>query len=131
VTLEIDDALPAVAADAEALTRALWNLLDNAAKYSSKGTPVRVSVRRADQQVLVDVADHGIGIARADRDRIFQKFVRGAEAGRTAARGLGIGLALVKQIVEAHGGTVRVASEPGQGSTFTLALPAAPARVEA
>jgi signal transduction histidine kinase len=91
---------------------------------------VHVSVRRADQQVLVDVADHGIGITCADRERIFQKFVRGAEAGRTAARGLGIGLALVKQIVEAHGGTVRVASEPGQGSTFTLALPAAPVQAE-
>ena len=73
--------------------------------------------------MLLGVGDRGDGIAPAERDRIFQKFVRGADAKRAGVRGVGIGLALVKRIAEAHGGSVRVDSEPGRGSTFTIALP--------
>jgi signal transduction histidine kinase len=64
-----------------------------------------------------------VGIPAGERERIFQKFVRGADARQAGVRGVGIGLALVKRIVEAHGGTVRLESEPGHGSTFTLVLP--------
>ena len=114
--------LPSIRADREALSRALWNLLENAAKYSGPGTPIRVFARRQGESVLLGVGDRGVGIAPGERDTIFQKFVRGADAKRAGIRGVGIGLALVKRIVEAHGGSVRVESEPGRGSTFTLVL---------
>jgi signal transduction histidine kinase len=73
--------------------------------------------------VLIRVHDYGIGIPVSERTRIFQKFVRGAAAARSGVRGVGIGLALVSRIVEAHGGSVQVESETGRGSTFTLVLP--------
>jgi signal transduction histidine kinase len=120
---EIEDGLPPIQADGEALSRALWNLLENAMKYSEPGTPIRVFARRANESILVGVEDHGIGIPKAEQSAVFQKFVRGAEARRAGVRGVGIGLALVKRIVEAHGGSVQLTSEPGRGSTFTLVLP--------
>ena len=86
-------------------------------------SPIRVAARRQGGSVLLEVEDEGAGIPIADRERIFQKFVRGADAKRAGVRGVGIGLALVQRIVEAHGGTVRLESEPGHGSTFTLVLP--------
>ena len=73
--------------------------------------------------MLIGVGDQGAGIPAGEREQIFQKFVRGADAKRAGVRGVGIGLALVKRIVEAHGGSVRLESEPGRGSTFTLVLP--------
>ena len=123
VSWQIEEALPPIQADREALSRAFWNLLENAAKYSPAGSPIRVTARRQGNSVLLAVEDQGAGIPGAERKRIFQKFERGAEAKRAGVRGVGIGLALVQRIVEAHGGTVRLESEPGQGSTFTLVLP--------
>jgi signal transduction histidine kinase len=119
----IDEGLPPIRADREALSRALWNLIENAAKYSSSGTPIRVFATRQGDSVLLGVTDQGIGIPAAEQRRIFQKFVRGANATRSGARGVGIGLALVTRIVQAHGGSVRLDSAPGRGSTFTLVLP--------
>jgi signal transduction histidine kinase len=116
--------LPAVLGDREALERALWNLLENAAKYSTDGSPIRVFAHREDAAVVIGVEDHGMGIPLSERHRVFQKFVRGQEAKRAGIRGVGVGLALVKRIVEAHGGRVGLASEVGTGSTFTLVLPA-------
>jgi signal transduction histidine kinase len=124
ISFEIDASLPPILADRETLARAVWNLLENAAKYSDAGTPIRVFAARRNEVVLIGVGDQGVGIAPAERERIFQKFVRGAEATRAVVRGVGIGLALVKRIAEAHGGSVRVESEPGRGSTFTIVLPA-------
>jgi signal transduction histidine kinase len=72
----------------------------------------------------VGVGDKGVGIPPGEQKKIFQKFVRGADAKRAGVRGVGIGLALVKRIVEAHGGSVQLESEPGRGSTFTIVLPA-------
>ena len=123
IVCEIEAGLPSIRADREALSRALWNLLENAGKYSEPGTPIRVFARRQRDSVLVGVGDHGAGIPLGEREKIFDKFVRGADARRAGVRGVGIGLALVKRIVEAHGGSIRVDSEPGQGSTFTLVLP--------
>lgn len=123
IVCEIEEALPPIRADREALSRALWNLLENAGKYSEPGTPIRVFARRDGDSVLLGVGDRGAGIPPGERERIFQKFVRGSEAKRAGIRGVGIGLALVQRIVEAHGGSVRLESESGRGSTFTIVLP--------
>jgi len=123
ILCEIDEALPPARVDREALSRALWNLLENAAKYSDRAKPIRVFVRRHDGTLLAGVEDRGAGIAVSEQARIFQEFVRGSDAKRAGIRGVGIGLALVQRIVEAHGGSVRVESEPGRGSTFTLVIP--------
>jgi signal transduction histidine kinase len=116
-----------VRADRDTLARALWNLLENAAKYSASEAPVRVSVEARAGAVAIVVADHGPGIPPAERQRIFDKFVRGTNATEDRIRGVGIGLALVKRIVNAHGGSVTIDSELGRGSTFTILLPASPA----
>ncbi len=110
-------------ADSEALGRAVWNLLDNAVKYSPDRQRVWVHVSQADGLVVITVRDQGIGIPPAQRDAIFRKFVRGTSSDGRGAKGTGIGLAMVKHIVEAHSGEVRVESEVGQGSTFTILLP--------
>jgi signal transduction histidine kinase len=109
--------------DREALSGALWNFLDNAVKYSPDDKQVHVNVACSNGHVEVSVRDHGSGIAKADVKRVFGKFYRGANARSQETRGTGIGLALVKAIVEAHGGTVGVRSEPGAGSEFTMVLP--------
>jgi signal transduction histidine kinase len=123
IAAELEEGLPPIQADREALSRALWNLIENAVKYSPAGSPIRVAARRHGRSVLLAVEDEGFGIPADEREKIFQKFVRGAGAKHAGARGVGIGLALVKRIVEAHGGSVRLESEPGRGSTFTLVLP--------
>ena len=124
VTFDVKDDVPLIQADRDALSRAVWNLLENAIKYSEAPAPIRVTVGCDGGCVLLSVSDKGIGIPPADRERIFQKFVRGADAKRAGVRGVGIGLALVKRIAEAHGGAVRLESTIGCGSTFTIALPA-------
>ena len=123
VVCDVEEGLPAILADRDALSRALWNLLENAAEYSEAGSEIRVFARRLGDTILIGVGDRGVGIPPSEHEKIFQKFVRGADAKRAGVRGVGIGLALVKRIVEAHGGTVQVESEPGRGSTFTLVLP--------
>jgi signal transduction histidine kinase len=109
--------------DREALGGALWNLLDNAVKYSPDEHNVHVAVSASDGHVEVSVRDHGPGIPKEDLRRVFARFYRGADAKNRGTKGTGIGLAIVKEIVEAHGGTVRVRSELGWGSEFTMVLP--------
>jgi signal transduction histidine kinase len=109
--------------DREALSGALWNLLDNAVKYSPDEKQVQMAVSCSNGRVEVSVRDRGSGIAKEDLKRVFSKFYRGANAKKQGTKGTGIGLAMVKEIVEAHGGTVRVRSELGQGSEFTMVLP--------
>jgi len=112
-----------VDADAEALALAVWNLLDNAVKYSADRREIDVSVGRTSGEVSISVRDHGIGIPAGDEKRIFQKFVRLAAATSGGIKGSGIGLAMVQHIVAAHRGTLRVASVEHEGSTFTIVLP--------
>jgi signal transduction histidine kinase len=124
VSLTVDaDRDAVVSADRVRLEQVAANLLDNAVKYTPKGGQVSVKVSRAGGQARLRVSDTGLGIPAEEQSRIWQRLFRG-DASR-AERGLGLGLSLVKAIVEAHGGTVSVESEPRHGSTFTVALPAA------
>jgi two-component system phosphate regulon sensor histidine kinase PhoR len=127
VILDVDDRAlrVAVMADDAALTNALWNLLDNAVKYSPATTPVRVDVNRGPADVTIAVRDGGSGVPLAERRAIFDRFVRGARARELGVPGTGLGLALVTHIAAAHGGRIELDSEEGAGSTFRLVLPAA------
>jgi signal transduction histidine kinase len=113
-----------VRADATSLTNALWNLLDNAVKYSPEASQVRVGVERRNGYVEISVRDQGLGIPANERPAIFDKFHRGEQARALGINGTGIGLAMVHEIVRAHHGHINVDSEPGRGSTFTIVLPA-------
>jgi signal transduction histidine kinase len=114
-----------IEADEEALVRAVWNLLDNAVKYSPKPSHVEVGLHERDGQVAIAVRDHGMGIPAHEQAEVFSKFYRGEQARTRGIKGTGIGLAMVDEIVRAHRGHVEVASEPGKGSTFTIVMPAA------
>ena len=125
VDLEVDaPGSLALRADAAALTSALWNLLDNAVKYSAEGRAIHVSVERHRAGVAISVRDDGLGIPRREQKQIFSRFVRGAQASRLGIKGTGLGLAMVSHIVRAHDGTIELESEEGAGSTFRLVLPA-------
>jgi signal transduction histidine kinase len=110
----------AVYGDRARLTQALANLVDNAVKYTPSGGRITVSAASSDSEVSVEVADTGIGIAEDELPRIWERLFRGDRS--RSERGLGLGLSLVRAIVEAHGGRVDVRSEPGRGSTFTVFL---------
>ena len=113
-----------IEADPEAMSVALRNLLDNALKYSPDQPTVWVEWGMHRECVAIRVRDKGIGVQVSERKAIFRKFVRGSAASLGNVKGSGVGLAMVRHIVMAHGGEVTVESEPGQGSTFTLFLPA-------
>ena len=110
--------------DAELVTTAVRNLIGNAITYSDPGLPVAVAVRLRDGQAEVSVSDRGVGIPEDEQDRIFERFYRVDAARSRATGGTGLGLSIVQHIVELHGGEVKVWSQPGHGSTFTLRFPA-------
>ena len=114
-----------VRADANALALAIRNLIDNAVKYSPHQPEIRVEWGQVGDRAAIRVVDRGIGIPRDEQQMIFEKFVRGRSAIDANVGGTGVGLAIVQQILRAHGGEIDVRSEVGQGSTFTLMLPAA------
>jgi signal transduction histidine kinase len=115
--------LPPVLGDAEHLRRVVDNLIGNALKFTPAGGRVEVRLRGDNGTVLLQVADSGIGIDSDHIGRIFERFYQVDGTSRRMHGGCGLGLALVKEIVEKHGGTVSVHSEPGEGSTFTVSLP--------
>ena len=122
VTLSIPPELPPIMGDRMALTSAVDNLLDNAVKYSPPGTPVICEVQADGQELTIRVRDRGYGIAAEDRDHIFEKFYRGNGEISRQVKGAGVGLSLVRQIVEAHGGTVDFDSRVGEGTEFRIRL---------
>ena len=112
-----------VLADGDALGQALWNLLDNAVKYSGDCREVQVAVGRSRDRVAISVRDRGLGIPAAEQKAIFRKFVRGAQARRLGIQGTGLGLAMAGHIVAAHHGRIEVKSVEGHGSEFSILLP--------
>ena len=121
VVARIPRALPVVRGDSGRLRQVLANLIDNAVKYSPEGELVEVRATAVNGRVVVDVTDHGHGIAPADQRLVFEKF--GRVSGTSAKPGSGLGLYIARAIVEAHGGELSVTSAPGMGATFTLTLP--------
>jgi signal transduction histidine kinase len=126
--VDIEPSIPTISADAQALTTALVNLLENAIKYSPSDPRIRVRAARDDDNedhVTFAVTDNGIGIAAGQQRRIFRRFYRVDQDLSRHTSGVGLGLTIVASIVRGHGGTVDVASAPGQGSTFTIRVPIA------
>jgi signal transduction histidine kinase len=121
--VQVADDLPPVEADKEAISQALLNLMNNAVKYSREDKSIRLQVRGDGDRVLVSVADQGIGVAKGEQGKIFEKFYRAEDSLVHETKGSGLGLPLVRHIMDAHGGKVEVESTPGRGSTFTLVLP--------
>jgi two-component system sensor histidine kinase SenX3 len=111
--------------DRRQVVSAIFNLLDNAVKYSEAGQPVEVTAERRDDRAAIAVRDHGIGIPSRDLERIFERFYRVDRARSRQTGGTGLGLAIVRHTAQAHGGEVTVESHEGEGTTFTLFLPAA------
>jgi signal transduction histidine kinase len=122
-----DNAQPSlpIVGDADALLSVFGNLLANAIRYTPTGGRITVGCAANEGQIWVTVTDTGIGMTPEVQERIFEKFYRSREARSVEAQGLGLGLALVQELVEAHGGWVQVESAPGQGSTFRVVLPRA------
>jgi signal transduction histidine kinase len=115
---------PPIRGNRESLRRAVRNLLENAVKYSPGCRTIWVELGQQAKQVAIRVRDRGIGIPPGEQASVFDKFVRGREAKLSNIPGTGLGLAMVRQIARSHGGRVEVRSRPGEGSTFTLLLPA-------
>ncbi len=123
---DIADDLPRLRVDREAIARSLLNLVNNSLKYSSDDKFLRVSLYRENGSVKLEVIDHGIGIPRGEQRKIFEKFYRAGDPLVHNTKGSGLGLSLVRHIVEAHQGEIRVESAPGQGSRFVITLPIQP-----
>jgi two-component system sensor histidine kinase KdpD len=121
VSVRIEPEVSLVECDAVLIERVLFNLLENAGKYTPPQTPVEVFVGVQDDELRVSVRDHGPGVAKGQEDLIFEKFTRGHS--ESATPGVGLGLAICRAIVEAHGGRIWVAPTPEQGATFTFSLP--------
>jgi signal transduction histidine kinase len=119
----IDPNIPPMRVDREAIARSLVNLVNNALKYSDDEKFIGVKLYKTDSVLKLEVADRGIGIARNEQSKIFDKFYRAGNSLVHNTKGSGLGLSLVRHIAHAHGGEVEVESTPGKGSTFTLTLP--------
>ena len=123
VQTNIQPGLPPVSIDREAMAQAISNLLDNAIKYSREVKQVSITTDRRGTDLSVEIVDRGIGIPRAEQAKIFEKFYRVGNGLVHDVKGSGLGLSLVKHIIEAHRGTISVESDVGKGSTFTILLP--------
>jgi signal transduction histidine kinase len=127
IDIDLGRAEPLVEADPTRMRQAIVILIDNAVRYSRSGATVEVATLAGDGRVTLRVADQGIGIAPEELPHVFDRFWRGARASRQNAQGSGLGLPLARAIVEAHGGTITLQSEPGRGTIAAICLPALPA----
>ncbi|MFC1766405.1 ATP-binding protein [Planctomycetota bacterium] len=130
IKAQLDTPLPCLQADRAAISQAVTNLIDNAVKYSTVAKEVTIRAYTDDRHLMIAVQDFGIGIRPEEMDRVFERFYRGGDELTRTVKGSGLGLTLVKQIVEAHHGSVQVESEPGHGSTFSVKLPLHSAEVK-
>ncbi|HVR62784.1 MAG TPA: ATP-binding protein [Polyangia bacterium] len=121
--VDVPDDLPVVSVDPGRIKQVLYNLISNAIKFTAPGGTVRVGARLAGDRVQISVADTGVGIAPEHLSRLFREFEQLPQRAGARPEGTGLGLALTKRLVELHGGTVEVESEPGKGSTFSVFLP--------
>jgi len=121
VDVRVPKDLPLVSFDEVLIERVLFNLLENALRYAPAGSPIEIGASPRDGEILVEILDRGPGIAPGEEERIFEKFFRG-EAAR-AGHGAGLGLAVARAIVEAHGGRIRAENRPGGGAAFRFTLP--------
>ena len=122
--MHIDDDLPPVEADRDAVSEVIINLLSNALRYTGSEKRIRLDAAAASGEVRIAVTDNGIGLSADERKRVFNKFYRAENERTLETEGTGLGLAISKHIAEAHRGRITVDSMPGEGSTFTLILPA-------
>ncbi|MCJ7604671.1 MAG: HAMP domain-containing histidine kinase [Dehalococcoidales bacterium] len=122
LTTELSDGIPIIRGDGPRLEQVLLNLMNNATKFTPRGGKIIIRARPDNTGVLVAVKDNGIGIAREQHDQLFKPYSR-IMSDRQRHPGLGLGLALAKQVVELHGGRIWLESEPGTGSTFFFTLP--------
>jgi signal transduction histidine kinase len=125
VVASIPSDLPAIEADPAAMSSAIHNLLDNAIKYSPGRPAVWLDAEARNGRVTIRVRDEGVGIGPGELDRVFERFYRAEAEVTREVKGAGLGLSLVRHVVDAHDGAVACKSQPGQGSTFTIELPAA------
>ena len=123
ISADIEDDLPALYIDKDAMTQTIFNLLDNAVKFSQGDKMVGVTVEKNESSIIIKIKDKGIGIENDEKDKIFEKFYRGKSAVKYYIKGTGLGLALVKYTVEAHNGHISVESEPGWSTVFKITLP--------
>lgn len=121
VKIDLPNDLPLIDCDAMLIKRVLVNLLENAAKYTSEGTTVTISASTIPQLITVSVADQGPGFPKGSEDILFDKFVRGQK--ESDISGVGLGLAICRAIVEAHGGTIKASNQSNGGAVFTFTLP--------
>jgi two-component system phosphate regulon sensor histidine kinase PhoR len=121
--IDLPPDLPLIRADETRLQEVIYNLLDNAVKYSPSKGEIRFSAKRRDEEIALSISDDGIGIAKGDLPRIFERFYRADKARSRELGGTGLGLAIVKHIAQLHGGRVEAASELGKGTTIRVILP--------
>jgi signal transduction histidine kinase len=124
-TMEVAETLPEIRADREALAQVLANLIDNALKYTGDEKRIALRARANGSLLAFTVEDNGIGIAPSQRREIFEPFHQVDQRLSRTREGAGLGLAIVRRIVKAHGGEITVAGEPGKGSVFTVKIPLA------
>jgi len=126
VQTNIQADLPSVLIDRDAMAQAISNLVDNAIKYSAEVKQLSIKTETLGSDLSIEIADRGIGIPRAEQAKVFEKFYRVGNGLVHDVKGSGLGLSLVKHIIESHKGTISVESDVGKGSRFTILLPLAP-----